>query len=749
MIRFVDLKSGSTYNGESPYMHYPFGSDGLSCGIPIVGKMCFLSDQGSVNVSLDENPVYSLLDPGVFETAPDETINEFQYKDLEGLEADALVLQGVPLDDMYIYMVYILGNADEAGEWTCDIVIDGTAYAFSGDWYEEDERLWINASNMGFEVPDQIQKTFYQTNVHEDLKDPVILNRKYKELLSNYWDLLAGKGSYKSLRRSLSWFEWGDRVRLEELWKRYDLGRENYWSQDLSGLLTEEFRKTLFATAKSTYIALYCAKTRQIERISDDWSSIYDQEKNPKLEWISHKWSWEDLMLKMTLLGNFFETYFTPIHLDLIHSTLEDVVFTNVIKSIQGSILESHSLDKWPEAFECDIKDGHLFVMDDVQCQVGPNTLFATPYASGQDWDSLEDAVGVDEVIEGSLTGSDIRTFWAGRFGGPGCIAEFTVKLPELYNGDMIKKETLIVEDERGTRLERQSSLLLPQEFSFRLLFKSEGIKTMHMTFESMDGRIFVKDLRIEVRDISGLRIDIYKIGNKDPQLLVWDSPSVPSYMLTRHRIPYNDSWEPVYQYVPGTALGLNRTYIIRTDKTAADLPSGIIQSQWFVGEKTATVDPITGASVNNHYIILISKEYGDNVTLSREVLEGIGGDIIRNDMSYIPWFHEYVAFGNQSDVTPSNESLDNYTIDDTTTLCLVPQYIWGHEIEECEWIFRNVSKDPHGEGIQLPSTREPMIGNTVTKALEKGFYDIEFRFKMVGDGQIHSLILKSAFRKI
>ena len=108
MIRFVDLKSGSTYNGESPYMHYPFGSDGLSCGIPIVGKLCFLSDQGSVNVSLDENPVYSLLDPGVFETAPDETINEFQYKNLEGLKADALALQGVPLDDMYIYMVYIL-----------------------------------------------------------------------------------------------------------------------------------------------------------------------------------------------------------------------------------------------------------------------------------------------------------------------------------------------------------------------------------------------------------------------------------------------------------------------------------------------------------------------------------------------------------------------------------------------------------------------------------------------------------------
>ena len=182
MIRFVDLRNGSTYNGESPYMHYPFGSDGLSCGIPIVGKLCFLSDQSTVDVTLDENPVYSLLDPGAFETAPDETINEFQYKNLEGLKADALVPQGVPLDDMYIYMVYILGNADEAGEWTCDIVIDDTAYAFSGDWYEEDERLWINASNMGFEVPDQIQKTFYQTNVHEDLKDPMILNRKYKEV---------------------------------------------------------------------------------------------------------------------------------------------------------------------------------------------------------------------------------------------------------------------------------------------------------------------------------------------------------------------------------------------------------------------------------------------------------------------------------------------------------------------------------------------------------------------------------------
>ena len=66
------------------------------------------------------------------------------------------------------------------------------------DAYGEDESLYINLSNNGLEIPYTIQKAIYESNVHEDNPDIILVNRKSKALLSNYWDILANKGSYKS-----------------------------------------------------------------------------------------------------------------------------------------------------------------------------------------------------------------------------------------------------------------------------------------------------------------------------------------------------------------------------------------------------------------------------------------------------------------------------------------------------------------------------------------------------------------------
>ena len=46
---------------------------------------------------------------------------------------------------------------------------------------------------------------------------------------------------------------------------------------------------------------------------------VYDSELNPELEFISAKWSFNDLSLKMSMLGKFYEMFFMTIHLDLIH----------------------------------------------------------------------------------------------------------------------------------------------------------------------------------------------------------------------------------------------------------------------------------------------------------------------------------------------------------------------------------------------------------------------------------------------
>ena len=43
-----------------------------------------------------------------------------------------------------------------------------------------------------------------------------LLEKKFKELLVNYWDVIANKGSYKSLINSIKWFEYGDILKLRD-----------------------------------------------------------------------------------------------------------------------------------------------------------------------------------------------------------------------------------------------------------------------------------------------------------------------------------------------------------------------------------------------------------------------------------------------------------------------------------------------------------------------------------------------------
>lgn len=51
----------------------------------------------------------------------------------------------------------------------------------------------------------------------------------------------------------------------------------------------------------------------------------FDPDGNEALKSIACKWSEDEMRLKMVLLGNFLETYFMPVHADLIRSVVEDI----------------------------------------------------------------------------------------------------------------------------------------------------------------------------------------------------------------------------------------------------------------------------------------------------------------------------------------------------------------------------------------------------------------------------------------
>ena len=369
MIKFIDLESGSLYDGVKKSDNYIFWFPGeQSVDLIYTHKICFIKDEGTAVVSIPQNPIYTFINP--------TGLNE-QVLDLDNIKLPQgvdIILEGNYFRGSYVYMLYIIASSKVLGECIEDFYIDGELYSIGADFYGENEELTINMLNNGLEIPTAIQRAVYGIDIEECKDDNILLNRKWKELLSNYWDLIANKGSYKSLYNTLKWFEYGDTLKLYEVWKRYDKNRVKFEVRDIQEILGDKYFESMQSTVKTTYIAIYLALE---EFVKDNNGGIkYDKELNPLLQRISYDWSKDELSLKLALLANFYQTYFMPIHLDLVHATIEDVVFTNTFKSITSPLLNREDFILNYSDFRCNVKDGDEYQIKTVKCFTGPQTLF-------------------------------------------------------------------------------------------------------------------------------------------------------------------------------------------------------------------------------------------------------------------------------------------------------------------------------------------------------------------------------------
>ena len=105
-------------------------------------------------------------------------------------------------------------------------------------------------------------------------------------------------------------------------------------------------------------------------------SPYFMSEPIPEITAISHKWSVLDLQLKMTLLGNFFSTYFLPLHMDLLHSTIENLVYTNCIKIYENGKVNRVDFVDNLNSWECSLDNpNNFYYMKDNAAAVTNKTL--------------------------------------------------------------------------------------------------------------------------------------------------------------------------------------------------------------------------------------------------------------------------------------------------------------------------------------------------------------------------------------
>jgi hypothetical protein len=701
---------------------------------------------------MDENDVFSFIKH--LNTKVDSNRFDFnEYVESFSIPAPNITIDIEQVGNKYVHKFYVKANSNIEGEISTFIYINGYGkIRVAGDFYGEHEPIYVNLSNFGVEIPDSVQKTIYDSNVHEDYKDNILLNRKFKELMSNYWDVIANRGSYKSLLNSLNWFEWGDIIKIREMWKRDNAGVSVFDDREINSLLEDKYLDSTGNFMKTTFMSLYAYFSKDTEK--------YDSEYNPILENISLKWSREDLALKMVLLSEFFGTFFMPIHMSIFHACVEDRAFTNTIKTLHGSSGGRVDAVGDFDYVKCNV-DGKKFSITNVNVQVTNDTVYSIKYTPNTN--KKYNYFGVDVFpSDGELTRDDesIKTFGSQFYGGPGVVIPFHFVLPNLKN-DFIKYTSVVYVPDGKTKKE---TLVLHDVIhasndgniyvDFNLLSKEAKVYEMVFTFILGSSKTLTRKVVFETLDVDNVVISLYKVKSKpedsgftyndfyDTSMYNYIHTIQPktedSLDLYTKYIPYMENFtaHPSFNY---NGIKLNRTIVIDTH-----------------GETERDIRIIIN-KVNEHQRFLVFSRKNENdeikylVFVSKFFNEPISNDIIgvykviRNELTFYPQFHYLQRL--------DGNTLNDFTISQYDTLCCIPEihisgntvekFRYGHLIDSAEWVFNNISTN---EEFTHTSSQQPFISNVVHQSLPNGYYDIIFRYKI--SNSIKEIRLNSGFLK-
>lgn len=619
---FIDTSNGFTFKASSQFVFW--FENGQSVNLTYVKKIAFMSDSQTETVSVPQESCFFLINDSAFESQPQISLTDEKYFLLSDLKSSSITSAGSQYtakdgSTKYIHLFYLCARSEDAGQFTDTFTIGDESYGVGADFYNEDEVLDSNLENLGIEIPKTIQKAIYESNIREEANDNILMNRKWKELLIEYWDIVARKGSYKSLISSLKWFEYGDLVKIMEYWKRDDTHRRTYISNDIEQIMGDMFRKQLSVMSKTTYIGLYLALEQashlstiddtfplygnmrtfaaedddmlsarineaqnynsetegvglpndtepQILQIGmgtsiDDGGNEYKwnlqadvnysnsasfsganltvigggfetntmifNENIPELIEISSKWSAKDLSLKMTLLGNFYSTYFMPIHLDLIHSTIENLVFTNVIKAFStGSIYREDYLD-FCEAASVTVEGPSTLFMKSMDCYSDSLTILGvkeyiperpvlgfSPTPIERSFSDTEGQSSIEDII---MMAENMKCCF-------GAHAKLRAEMGRGLTGDDFIKTVKIdwVTDSGSTFTYTDTHVAITSNENgvyseeINLLLTEAGEYEICLSFYAASGKIYTGRVKLSVLESADNIIDIYKIVRKD-----------------------------------------------------------------------------------------------------------------------------------------------------------------------------------------------------------------------------------------
>lgn len=728
-----------------------------SIGITYTMPICIITDTSEpLNLKMEDNDVFSFI------KASGDEVTVDGYKFGKPVYSKTWTTEPQQIGNQWAHIVSVSCLGQTAGEFVCKVDIDENSYIRIGaDLYGEYEPAYINLSNMGVELPETIQKAIYDVDPHEDVKDNIIINRKFKELLTNYWDIVANKGSYKSLLNSLEWFEWGDTLKVKEIWKRRIAGLTMFDDRAVMSMFENKLKDSFHNFVKTTYVSIYYS-------LQDESGDIYDDELNPQLTAAVLKWSKEDIQLKMALLSQFFSIYFMPIHMALLHATAEDQVFTTTIKAIHAGEVKRDDCFGDFDAVACNIKDGTIFKLGNATACVTDDTVYAIRDHITHGTDAM---FGVDPFPTDGTLKDSLIAFSEQYYAGPGTIIPIELNIPVQTYGDFIKYTNVTYTDKQGnvkrvffndvfkstiSREETESKPVKPKSnvnIKFNFLAKASQDYVLNMAFITGSSKTITKTIKFTVEDADNLNINIYKIKAKDNTYKFdiddFKDTTVAKYLF---RIQDGTIAKPYYtQYLPYmlpnnpkyneyTGIKLNRTVIFDVRNNSL----GEIRRIRYCMQDTFLEFAKYNEAGDTTYLIYVSKRFYGELPTSLNTYMWFC-NIVRNELGFYPQFHMLEKI--------DGNSIEDYTINQYDAICCAAEinngetsheFKYGKQLDRVEWYFINSTTS---EYIPHPSSsKQPFIARTDNNLLDPGYYGISFCFSLT-DGSIHECRLDSAFR--
>lgn len=529
MIRFIDKNTGNVFNGSKPYIHWFDGKQSL--GLNYDKSFIILTDTPEVTIKTNSN-IFYIVDNSKINNNIEKIYYDKTYLDLNFIKTNELYQSGITkIEDYYLYTFNIIAQGKTVGEITDSFYINDEEFLIGADFVEENEMLNINLANFGVEFSNEIQRAIYEKDINEQKTDFVLLNRKYKELLNEYINIIANKGSYKSLINSLKWFEYGDIVKIYEYWKHAEPNKNYLSKRDITQFVNEQTENLLLSNIKTTFIGISIALER-FKKINGyiEYENKYQvnpnnypqllNEPNPVLENTIMLWSKNEMMLKSVLLGNFFATYFLPIHLDLIHSTIENVIYTDTIKITQFPKFER--FDNLDNIYPIKCKLEKTYHLTNVETFTNPDTLFGFNDRNILSENLIQ--LGVDttfkqygDTINNSLS-YDLQ-----HFKGIGVVIPFNCEMQTENSSSIITNATIKIyrknnKNEFEIFNERNDYSVDYQavnglfSIKFNILIQQIGDYKIQLSFRRSDGVIYLKTFDFSVDGENYIDLKMYKL---------------------------------------------------------------------------------------------------------------------------------------------------------------------------------------------------------------------------------------------